>query len=146
MKLINSDFFLFFWNVGILVPVLTVFAAQSQVQVTPTFELTKENGVLRMTLNPPLILEGDIRVTLKNKPNVMLLKEKMFHFWFNTYFVKDHRIETRTKQTTPTTINEFENSSSLTKAAGLAFNRLSENKFNCLTTNLNPNLLCPGSR
>lgn len=126
------------------VPVLTVYAAQSQVQVTPTFELTKENGVLRMTLTPPLTLQGDVRVTLKNKPNVMLLKEKMFHFWFNTHFVKDRRVETRTKQTT--TINELNNSSSLTKTAGLAFNRLSENNFNCSTTNLNPNLLCPGSR
>lgn len=127
-------------------PVLTVYAAQSQDRLTPTVELKKENGVLRITLKPPLILQGDVRVTLKNKPNVMLLKDKMFHFWFNTFFVKDHQMETGTNQTTSTTINEFDHSSSLTKAAGLALNQLNENKFNSLSTNLNPNLLCPGSR
>jgi len=123
-----------------------VYAAQSQDRLTPTVELKKENGVLRITLKPPLILQGDVRVTLKNKPNVMLLKDKMFHFWFNTFFVKDHQMETGTNQTTSTTINEFDHSSSLTKAAGLALNQLNENKFNSLSTNLNPNLLCPGSR
>lgn len=72
-----------------VVPVLTIFEAESQVQFTPTVELSKVGRVLRLTLNPPLILKGDVRMTFKNKPNVMMMKEKMFHFWFNTFFVRD---------------------------------------------------------
>ena len=68
---------------------LTVFEAESQVEFTPTVELSRVGRVLCMTLNPPLILKGDVRITLKNKPNVMMLKEKMLHFWFNTFFVRD---------------------------------------------------------
>jgi len=137
---------------GGCVPVLTVFAAKSQ--VTPTIEVTKENGVLRMTLNPPLILQGDIRMTLKNKPNVMLIKEKMFHFWFNTLFVKEHRVlpsfspkVNKNKKT-----DAFDESlSSLTKTAGLAFRadhllERSDRSLSCTTANRSPNLFSPNSR
>jgi len=126
--------------------VLTVFEAESQVQLTPTVELSKVGRVLRLTLNPPLILKGDVRITLKNKPNVMMIKEKMFHFWFNTFFVRDQVLLPSPSTPPPLTIPFSINSSvpstdadsktdgvsaeqnsntastiSLTKADGLAF-------------------------
>ena len=121
-----------FFNLS--VPVMTIFEAESQVQISPTVELTKANGVLRMTLNPPMTLKGDVRLTLKNKPNVMMLKEKMFHFWFNTFFVKEKvrlppctpsHTSHKSPEAAPQSTNGSDGTHSLTKAAGLALGRLS---------------------
>ena len=73
------------------VPVMTIFEADSRAEtpICPSVDLTKANGVLRLTLNKPLMISGDVRLTMKNKPNAMMLKEKMFHFWFNTFFVNE---------------------------------------------------------
>ena len=96
-------------------------------QFTPTVELVKAGRTLRITLNPPLIVKGDVRMTFKNKPNVMMLKEKMFHFWFNTFFVRD---QVRLPPPSPLPLKNIEkknepvevldSTSSLTKADGLA--------------------------
>lgn len=70
---------------------MTIFEADSRAEtpICPSVDLTKANGVLRLTLNKPLMISGDVRLTMKNKPNAMMLKEKMFHFWFNTFFVNE---------------------------------------------------------
>ena len=116
--------------------------------------MTKVNGVLRMTLNSPLTLKGDVRMTFKNKPNVMMMKEKMFHFWFNTYFVKDDvRTRPSPKMTTKMKSNKGLESPSMSKSAGMSFSRLGasllqkpERACSYLAPNTNSHMLTPASR
>lgn len=125
--------------------------------------MVKTGRTLRITLNPPLIVKGDVRMTLKNKPNVMMMKEKMFHFWFNTFFVRD---QVRLPPPSPLplkndvdrkneAIDVLESSSSLTKADGLAlksrwgaslFDRPVDRSGSCPANHLTPNSLWPTSR
>ncbi|XP_059353110.1 phosphatidylinositol 3,4,5-trisphosphate 3-phosphatase and dual-specificity protein phosphatase PTEN-like isoform X2 [Daphnia carinata] len=144
---------------GGCVPVLTIHEAESQQEYNPPIELTKVGRVLRITLKKPLSLKGDVRVILKNKPNVIMMKEKMFHFWFNTYFVKDQALFPPSPSPSPRrTLNEknefssngLDSTASLTKAEGLALkNRWigslierPEGSGNCPSTNhLSPNMV-----
>lgn len=148
--------FLFSPSISI-VPVLTIFEAESQQECTPPIELTKVGRVLRITLKTPLSLKGDVRVILKNKANVIMMKEKMFHFWFNTYFVKDQTLPPSPSPSSRRTLNEkndftsngLDSTASMTKAEGLALkNRFigslierPENSGSCPTNHLSPNLV-----
>ncbi|XP_046444862.1 phosphatidylinositol 3,4,5-trisphosphate 3-phosphatase and dual-specificity protein phosphatase PTEN-like isoform X2 [Daphnia pulex] len=142
---------------GGCVPVLTIFEAESQQELNPPIELTKVGRVLRITLKTPLSLKGDVRVILKNKPNVIMLKEKMFHFWFNTYFVKDQTLPPSPSPSSRRTLNEkndltsngLDSTASMTKAEGLALkNRFigslierPEHSGSYPTNHLSPNLV-----
>lgn len=141
----------------LIVPVLTIFEAESQQELNPPIELTKVGRVLRITLKTPLSLKGDVRVILKNKPNVIMLKEKMFHFWFNTYFVKDQTHPPSPSPSSRRTLNEkndltsngLDSTASMTKAEGLALkNRFigslierPEHSGSYPTNHLSPNLV-----
>lgn len=144
------------------VPVLTILEAESQQEYNPPFELTKVGRVLRITLKKPLSLKGDVRVILKNKPNVIMMKEKMFHFWFNTYFVKDQALFPPSPSSRRT-LNEknditsrgLDSTVSLTRTEGLALkNRWigsliesrPERSSNGQVNHLSPNALSSSSR
>ncbi|GBP49499.1 Phosphatidylinositol 3,4,5-trisphosphate 3-phosphatase and dual-specificity protein phosphatase PTEN [Eumeta japonica] len=51
-----------------------------------SYEMRRNESEIRMSLNHCTPLAGDVRVELYSKPK-MMRKEKLFHFWFNTYFV-----------------------------------------------------------
>ena len=146
----------------VVVPVLTILEAESQKEYNPTIELTKVGRVLHITLKEPLDLKGDVRVILKNKPNVIMMKEKMFHFWFNTYFVKDQALFRPSPSPSPRQTlhekNEFssnglDSTASLTKAEGLVLKsrwigpliERPERSRNS-TSHLSPNVLSNSSR
>ncbi|XP_037973002.1 phosphatidylinositol 3,4,5-trisphosphate 3-phosphatase and dual-specificity protein phosphatase PTEN isoform X2 [Plutella xylostella] len=50
-------------------------------------EVRKHDNVIRMPLNHCTPVSGDVRVEVYNKPMMRMRKEKLFHFWFNTFFV-----------------------------------------------------------
>lgn len=145
---------------SLIVPVLTVFQAESSMPFTPSVELHKSGRVLRIILKDPLVIQGDVRITLKNKPNVMMIKEKMFHFWFNTFFVNDPvrlppspipPVRPCIDENAPS--NGLDSTASLTKAEGLAFKLRwqglfdrSERTANGSSNHLNPNVISTSSR
>ncbi|XP_015174985.1 PREDICTED: phosphatidylinositol 3,4,5-trisphosphate 3-phosphatase and dual-specificity protein phosphatase PTEN isoform X1 [Polistes dominula] len=52
-------------------------------------EVRKGMQSISIPLQTHLSLTGDIRVDFYNRPK-MKRKEKLFHFWFNTFFVREH--------------------------------------------------------
>ncbi|XP_026733131.1 phosphatidylinositol 3,4,5-trisphosphate 3-phosphatase and dual-specificity protein phosphatase PTEN [Trichoplusia ni] len=75
-------------NGGHCAPELTVSQAKPCFK-TPSgcHEVRKEAGGVRVLLTHCTPLCGDVRVDVYNKPKMKMRKEKLFHFWFNTYFV-----------------------------------------------------------
>lgn len=50
-------------------------------------EVRRHEGGARLALDQCVLLAGDVRVDVFAKPKMMMRKEKLFHFWFNTFFV-----------------------------------------------------------
>lgn len=128
---------------------------------SPSVDYHKSGRVLRIILKDPLAIKGDVRITLKNKPNVMMIKEKMFHFWFNTFFVNDpvrlppSPIPPAHPQSIDVNVpsNGLDSTASLTKAEGLAFKLRWQSLFdrsdrtsNGTSNHLNPNAISTSSR
>ncbi|XP_037293206.1 phosphatidylinositol 3,4,5-trisphosphate 3-phosphatase and dual-specificity protein phosphatase PTEN isoform X1 [Manduca sexta] len=56
-------------------------------------EVSRTETGLRVHLTHCTPLYGDVRVDVYNKPKLKMGKEKMFHFWFNTFFVASELAE-----------------------------------------------------
>ncbi|KAJ0174463.1 hypothetical protein K1T71_009571 [Dendrolimus kikuchii] len=70
------------------------------INITPSnsVEVHREPGAVRVLLPFCTPLFGDVRVDVYNKkPKMKMRKEKLFHFWFNTFFVAKelgaHRVQ-----------------------------------------------------
>lgn len=50
-------------------------------------EVRKGAGAVSIRLDRCTPLAGDVKVELYNRPKMMMGKDKLFHFWFNTFFV-----------------------------------------------------------
>lgn len=50
-------------------------------------DVQRDENSIRICLTQCTPLFGDIRVDVYNKPKMKMRKEKLFHFWFNTFFV-----------------------------------------------------------
>lgn len=55
---------------------------------SPIYEVKKGATQMILPIQRCIALTGDIKVEFFNKPK-MKRKEKMFHFWFNTFFVRE---------------------------------------------------------
>lgn len=51
-------------------------------------EIRKNSTFIRMQLDECTPLVGDVKVEVFNKPKIIIPKEKLFHFWFNTFCVQ----------------------------------------------------------
>ncbi|XP_075980716.1 phosphatase and tensin-like protein isoform X2 [Anticarsia gemmatalis] len=74
-------------NGGQFSPELTMSQAQPSFKMPPGYEVVKSAGAVRVYLTHCTPLHGDVRVEVFNKPKMKMRKEKLFHFWFNTFFV-----------------------------------------------------------
>ncbi|XP_066994326.2 phosphatidylinositol 3,4,5-trisphosphate 3-phosphatase and dual-specificity protein phosphatase PTEN isoform X2 [Anabrus simplex] len=67
---------------------LVISESSNKVYSSPVYGTEKGSNSLHIRLDKYLTLQGDIKVEFFNRPK-MKRKEKMFHFWFNTFFVRD---------------------------------------------------------
>lgn len=67
-----------------------IWQSNTKLFSSQVYEVRKESQSLKITLDPcrPCIISGDVKLDFFNKPK-MKRKEKLFHFWFNTFFVRD---------------------------------------------------------
>ncbi|KAG0419616.1 hypothetical protein HPB47_003975, partial [Ixodes persulcatus] len=78
------------FNGGTCTPFFMLWSAgakMSKLYSSPVIDVRKgSSGPLHFSVTCPIALHGDIKVEVYNKPK-MMKKEKMFQFWFNTFFV-----------------------------------------------------------
>lgn len=78
-----------FNNNGACTPLFTIWdhSKKNKLYTSRPYEAKKGDDYLLMELDEPLpLLCGDILVEFFNKPK-MMKKERMFHIWFNTFFI-----------------------------------------------------------
>ncbi|XP_061167290.1 phosphatidylinositol 3,4,5-trisphosphate 3-phosphatase and dual-specificity protein phosphatase PTEN-like [Saccostrea echinata] len=75
-------------NGGTCCPFFEVFQLKVKVYTSKTYEdIRKGQDKFSMATDQSVPLCGDIKVVFYNKPRLTKKKEKMFQFWFNTFFV-----------------------------------------------------------
>ncbi|XP_078319615.1 phosphatidylinositol 3,4,5-trisphosphate 3-phosphatase and dual-specificity protein phosphatase PTEN-like [Crassostrea virginica] len=75
-------------NGGTCCPFFEVFQLKVKVYTSRTYEeIKKGQDKFTMSTEQSVPLCGDIKVVFYNKPRLTKKKEKMFQFWFNTFFV-----------------------------------------------------------
>lgn len=74
-------------NGGQCSPELTVSQAHPPFKTAGGAEVCRGGGALRVCLSSCTPLVGDVRVDVYNKHKMKMRKQKLFHFWFNTFFV-----------------------------------------------------------
>lgn len=62
--------------------------SKGKIYNSPVHEVKKGATQMILPIQRCIALTGDIKVEFFNKPK-MKRKEKMFHFWFNTFFVRE---------------------------------------------------------
>ncbi|XP_077290591.1 phosphatase and tensin-like protein [Arctopsyche grandis] len=67
--------------------VLAANRQSSQKGIVSLSEARKSPSCIRIQLDRCTPIVGDIKVEVFNKPKIAISKEKLFHFWFNTFFV-----------------------------------------------------------
>ncbi|XP_021922411.1 phosphatidylinositol 3,4,5-trisphosphate 3-phosphatase and dual-specificity protein phosphatase PTEN [Zootermopsis nevadensis] len=67
---------------------LVISESSTKVFSSPVYEVKKGSPSFHICLEQYIPLQGDIKVEFFNKPK-MMRREKMFHFWFNTFFVRE---------------------------------------------------------
>ncbi|XP_024945028.1 phosphatidylinositol 3,4,5-trisphosphate 3-phosphatase and dual-specificity protein phosphatase PTEN isoform X3 [Cephus cinctus] len=63
--------------------------SNKRIYSSDVYEVRKGMHSITIPLERSITITGDIRVDFFNRPK-MKRKDKLFHFWFNTFFVRDH--------------------------------------------------------
>ncbi|KAK6171573.1 hypothetical protein SNE40_019730 [Patella caerulea] len=78
------------FNGATCTPFFEIYHSQVKVFSSPVYEgVKKGESSFYMPVTQPVPLCNDIMIEFVNKTK-MMKKEKMFHFWFNTFFVREH--------------------------------------------------------
>ncbi|XP_058795829.1 phosphatidylinositol 3,4,5-trisphosphate 3-phosphatase and dual-specificity protein phosphatase PTEN isoform X3 [Phymastichus coffea] len=64
--------------------------ANNKIFSSETYEVRKGISSLSIPLQQNVQIKGDIRVDFYHVPKVKRKQEKLFHFWFNTFFVREY--------------------------------------------------------
>lgn len=79
------------FNGGSCAPAFVIYQQKVKIFSSQPYEVAKKERSVRCEFPLPVPICGDIKIEFFNKPN-KLKKDRMFHFWFNTFFVANSNL------------------------------------------------------
>ncbi|KJE90052.1 pten protein [Capsaspora owczarzaki ATCC 30864] len=79
------------FNGGTCSPMFTLSVQRQKIYSSkPVENVKKDQAVVELKADRPILLCGDVKIEFYHK--TAFKKEKMCHFWFNTFFVQNHTL------------------------------------------------------
>lgn len=106
----------------------TITQENEKLYSSPINEVKKGVAIVELPLNQYIPITGDIKIEFRKK---VMRKEKMFHFWFNTFFVRD--LAPSNDNGTP-----HGDSDCIRTVRALSYDEKASHENNCVNSNTRP--------
>ncbi|XP_054712300.1 phosphatidylinositol 3,4,5-trisphosphate 3-phosphatase and dual-specificity protein phosphatase PTEN-like [Uloborus diversus] len=107
------------FNGGTCSPYFVVYQLKTKLFTSPTLEVKRNQKFLFFEILDPVPVCGDVKIEFRNRPKFGKT-EKMFQFWFNTFFVRPEAESlgnsSRTNGCTTSTVSSYLNWNSFSSA------------------------------